>query len=138
MVTTPGLGGNRQDLENGRKPAPVLTFSVSQNFWSSSIYKILLGAALSRRLMAASETLPLRPFGPARFACRHTPAARARRPAAASLPFLWLSVLSFHAEPHAQKARRDLGWKPRFAALDQIIAHAWEWERSGRNGLSKN
>ena len=38
----------------------------------------------------------------------------------------------------SQKARRDLGWKPRFAALDQIIAHAWEWERSGRNGLSKN
>jgi UDP-glucose 4-epimerase len=28
----------------------------------------------------------------------------------------------------SQKARRELGWAPRFAALEQIIAHAWGWE----------
>jgi UDP-glucose 4-epimerase len=30
----------------------------------------------------------------------------------------------------SQKARRKLGWEPRFAALDQIIAHAWGVRRS--------
>jgi len=29
----------------------------------------------------------------------------------------------------SQKARRELGWEPRFAALEQIIAHAWGWEK---------
>jgi len=29
-----------------------------------------------------------------------------------------------------QKARRELGWEPRFAALDQIIAHTWGGRRS--------
>jgi UDP-glucose 4-epimerase len=33
---------------------------------------------------------------------------------------------------NSQKARRELGWEPRFAALEQIIAHAWEWERKHR------
>ena len=30
----------------------------------------------------------------------------------------------------SQKARRDLGWEPRYAALDQIITHAWAWEQN--------
>jgi UDP-glucose 4-epimerase len=28
----------------------------------------------------------------------------------------------------ATKARRDLGWQPRFADLETIIRHAWQWE----------
>lgn len=30
----------------------------------------------------------------------------------------------------SQKAQRELGWEPRFAALDQLIAHAWGGRRS--------
>jgi UDP-glucose 4-epimerase len=29
----------------------------------------------------------------------------------------------------ARRAREELGWQPRFADLDTIIAHAWAWER---------
>ena len=29
----------------------------------------------------------------------------------------------------ASRARAMLGWQPRFAALEQIIAHAWAWEQ---------
>lgn len=29
----------------------------------------------------------------------------------------------------AAKARRELGWQPRFAALDEIIRTAWDWHR---------
>ncbi len=30
----------------------------------------------------------------------------------------------------ATLARRDLGWTPRFAALETIVDHAWRWERN--------
>lgn len=29
----------------------------------------------------------------------------------------------------ATRARADLGWQPRYSALDTIIAHAWAWEQ---------
>lgn len=29
----------------------------------------------------------------------------------------------------ASKARKLLGWQPRFASLEQIVAHAWAWEQ---------
>ena len=29
----------------------------------------------------------------------------------------------------ASAARRDLGWSPRHASLEEILAHAWAWER---------
>jgi UDP-glucose 4-epimerase len=29
----------------------------------------------------------------------------------------------------SQKARRELGWQPRFQELETIITHAWAWER---------
>jgi UDP-glucose 4-epimerase len=29
----------------------------------------------------------------------------------------------------AARAQRELGWRPQYAALDTIIAHAWAWER---------
>lgn len=29
----------------------------------------------------------------------------------------------------ASRVRKDWGWSPRFAALEQIIEHAWRWER---------
>ncbi len=30
----------------------------------------------------------------------------------------------------SQKARQELGWQPRFADLETIIAHAWSWEKN--------
>ena len=33
----------------------------------------------------------------------------------------------------AGRARAELGWKPRYADLATIVAHAWRWER-GREG----
>jgi len=27
------------------------------------------------------------------------------------------------------KLRRELGWTPRYPSLEDIIAHAWEWEK---------
>jgi UDP-glucose 4-epimerase len=29
----------------------------------------------------------------------------------------------------ARRARQVLGWTPRYADLDTIVAHAWTWER---------
>jgi UDP-glucose 4-epimerase len=29
----------------------------------------------------------------------------------------------------ASRARNVLGWQPQYAALEQIVAHAWEWEK---------
>lgn len=32
----------------------------------------------------------------------------------------------------AARARAELGWEPRYPALDTIVAHAWQWEQRGR------
>jgi UDP-glucose 4-epimerase len=29
----------------------------------------------------------------------------------------------------SEKIQRELGWKPRFAELDVIMASAWEWQQ---------
>jgi UDP-glucose 4-epimerase len=29
----------------------------------------------------------------------------------------------------SEKIKRELGWKPRFAELDTIVASAWAWHR---------
>lgn len=34
----------------------------------------------------------------------------------------------------ADKARRELGWNPRFASLDQIVSSAWAWHREHPHG----
>jgi UDP-glucose 4-epimerase len=34
----------------------------------------------------------------------------------------------------AEKAIRELGWKPKFPKLDQIVSTAWEWHRKNPNG----
>ena len=34
----------------------------------------------------------------------------------------------------AEKARRELGWKPKFPKLEQIVTTAWEWHRRNPNG----
>lgn len=34
----------------------------------------------------------------------------------------------------SEKIKRELGWKPRFSALRDIIATAWEWQRTHPNG----
>ena len=34
----------------------------------------------------------------------------------------------------AEKAIRELGWKPRFAKLEDIVRTAWEWHRAHPNG----
>ena len=35
-----------------------------------------------------------------------------------------------------RRARSELGWRPRFAELDAIVAHAWAWERRQNRGLA--
>ena len=34
----------------------------------------------------------------------------------------------------ADKARRELGWQPKFPKLEQIVSTAWEWHRQHPNG----
>ena len=34
----------------------------------------------------------------------------------------------------AEKAKRELGWKPKFPKLDQIVASAWDWHRLNPDG----
>jgi UDP-glucose 4-epimerase len=34
----------------------------------------------------------------------------------------------------ADKAKRELNWKPRFPKLEQIVASAWEWHRQHPQG----
>ncbi|HJW83654.1 MAG TPA: GDP-mannose 4,6-dehydratase, partial [Anaerolineae bacterium] len=34
----------------------------------------------------------------------------------------------------SEKIKRELGWKPRFGSLRDIIATAWEWHRTHPNG----
>lgn len=36
----------------------------------------------------------------------------------------------------ADKAKRELGWKPQFPRLEQIVATAWEWHRQHPNGYA--
>ncbi len=36
----------------------------------------------------------------------------------------------------AEKIRRDLGWKPKFPGLEQIIRTAWDWHKSHPNGYT--
>lgn len=36
----------------------------------------------------------------------------------------------------ADKARRELGWQPRFPKLDQIVASAWDWHRRNPKGYA--
>lgn len=38
----------------------------------------------------------------------------------------------------SEKIRRELGWKPRHPALDDIVASAWEWHRSYPDGYSQD
>jgi UDP-glucose 4-epimerase len=37
----------------------------------------------------------------------------------------------------AEKAKRELGWQPKFPKLDQIVFTAWEWHRQHPHGYSK-
>jgi len=34
----------------------------------------------------------------------------------------------------ADKAKRELGWQPKFPKLEQIVSTAWEWHRKHPNG----
>jgi UDP-glucose 4-epimerase len=34
----------------------------------------------------------------------------------------------------ADKAKRELGWQPKFPKLEQIVSTAWEWHRANPNG----
>jgi len=36
----------------------------------------------------------------------------------------------------AEKARRDLGWQPKYPRLDEIIRTAWSWHKAHPNGYS--
>ena len=35
-----------------------------------------------------------------------------------------------------RRARSELGWRPRYAELDAIVAHAWAWERRQKSSLA--
>jgi len=37
----------------------------------------------------------------------------------------------------ADKARKELGWQPKFPKLEQIVSTAWEWHREHPNGYEK-
>jgi UDP-glucose 4-epimerase len=37
----------------------------------------------------------------------------------------------------AEKIRRELGWKPRYPELEQIVASAWEWRQRHPNGYEE-
>jgi UDP-glucose 4-epimerase len=34
----------------------------------------------------------------------------------------------------SDRIRRELGWRPRFPALETIIAHAWAWRQRNPHG----
>jgi UDP-glucose 4-epimerase len=34
----------------------------------------------------------------------------------------------------AVKALKELGWKPKFPKIEDIVASAWEWHRKHPNG----
>jgi UDP-glucose 4-epimerase len=37
----------------------------------------------------------------------------------------------------SEKAKRELGWVPRYAALEEIVASAWDWHRRFPNGYER-
>lgn len=37
----------------------------------------------------------------------------------------------------SEKAKKELGWKPRFANIEDIVASAWEWHQSKPNGFQE-
>jgi UDP-glucose 4-epimerase len=37
----------------------------------------------------------------------------------------------------SEKARRELGWTPKYPNLEEIIAHAWNWYRNNPDGFGK-
>jgi UDP-glucose 4-epimerase len=37
----------------------------------------------------------------------------------------------------SRRARSELGWQPRYPALDQIVGSAWEWHRRHPNGYGE-
>lgn len=38
----------------------------------------------------------------------------------------------------SDRIKRDLGWKPKYPALEEIIATAWQWHRLHPNGFQEN
>ena len=36
----------------------------------------------------------------------------------------------------AEKAKRELGWEPKFPKLEQIVSSAWEWHRKNPAGYT--
>ncbi|MBB5355218.1 UDP-glucose 4-epimerase [Anoxybacillus mongoliensis] len=37
----------------------------------------------------------------------------------------------------SEKAKRELGWQPRYTAIEEIVASAWEWHRANPNGYEE-
>lgn len=35
----------------------------------------------------------------------------------------------------SEKARRELGWQPKFENIEAMIASAWNWHKSNPNGF---
>jgi UDP-glucose 4-epimerase len=37
----------------------------------------------------------------------------------------------------SEKAKRELGWEPKYPSLEEIITHAWNWHKNNPNGFEK-
>jgi UDP-glucose 4-epimerase len=37
----------------------------------------------------------------------------------------------------SEKAKRELGWEPKYPSLEEIITHAWNWHKNNPNGFKK-
>ncbi|MCL9969929.1 UDP-glucose 4-epimerase GalE [Anoxybacillus kestanbolensis] len=37
----------------------------------------------------------------------------------------------------SEKAKRELGWQPRYTAIEEIVASAWEWHQANPNGYEE-
>jgi UDP-glucose 4-epimerase len=56
-------------------------------------------------------------------------------------PIPWRAVARRPGDParlvaSSAKARRELGWKPRYGDLRSIVGHAWQWHRSRPHGYA--
>ena len=56
-------------------------------------------------------------------------------------PVTWVAAPRRAGDPavlyaSSDRLQRDLGWKPRYADLDTIVQHAWQWHRTHPHGYS--
>jgi UDP-glucose-4-epimerase GalE len=57
-------------------------------------------------------------------------------------PVQWISAPRRPGDPAAlyaasNRLQHELGWRPRYIALDQIVEHAWQWHRAHPHGYER-